>query len=175
MAKTAAVIRSIFGAVRMDLRPLVYAVDIAIDLLFVQNIPMDDIHVTRDIYPQVARRMETPSGKRPSCKTVSRRLERLSNLCWKSLAARGLIEEYLGAPLKAIRAPRAVSYTHLCRSHLKCRPSNILEKYCYASCEPHFSIFSGGINSNRSPIPQFNTVQSLARTSISKRVISFLQ
>ena len=106
MAKTAAVIRSIFGAVRMDLRPLVYAVDIAIDLLFVQNIPMDDIHVTRDIYPQVARRMETPSGKRPSYKTVSRRLERLSNLCWKSLAARGLIEEYLGAPLKSIRAPR---------------------------------------------------------------------
>ena len=90
----------------MDLRPLVYAVDIAIDLLFVQNIPMDDIHVTRDIYPQVARRMETPSGKRPSCKTVSRRLERLANLCWKSLAARGLIEKYLGAPLKAIRAPR---------------------------------------------------------------------
>ena len=106
MAKTAAVIRSIFGAVRMDLRPLVYAVDIAIDLLFVQNIPMDDIHVTRDIYPQVARRMESPSGRRPSCKTVSRRLERLANLCWKSLAARGLIEEYLGAPLKAIRAPR---------------------------------------------------------------------
>ena len=59
MTKTEAVIRSIFGAVGMDLRPLVYAVDAAIELLFLQGVAMDDICVTKDIYPETARRFGT--------------------------------------------------------------------------------------------------------------------
>lgn len=57
MTKTETVLRSIFGSCRSDIRPLAYAVDIAIELMFVQGIPMDDILVTNDIYPDVAKRI----------------------------------------------------------------------------------------------------------------------
>ena len=106
MTKTEAVIRSILGAAGPDIRPLAYAVDAAISLMFVQKIPMDDIYVTDDIYPDVAKLVRSRRGKPSSPKTVSRRIERLANLCWDTLVARKLVLEYLGAPLENIRAPR---------------------------------------------------------------------
>ena len=65
MTKTEAVIRSILGAAKSDIRPLAYAVDAAINLMFVQKIPMDDIYVTDDIYPDVARLVKTDLEKPP--------------------------------------------------------------------------------------------------------------
>ena len=106
MTKTEAVIRSILGAARPDVRPMAYAVDAAISLMFVQKIPMDDIYVTDDIYPDVAKLVRNRRGKPSSPKTVARRIERLANLCWDTLVARNLVLEYLGAPLENIRAPR---------------------------------------------------------------------
>lgn len=106
MTKTEAVIRSILGAARPDIRPLAYAVDAAMNLVFVQKIPMDDIYVTDDIYPDVAKLVKNRRGKLSSPKTVSRRIERLANLCWDTLVTRNLVQEYLGAPLENIRAPR---------------------------------------------------------------------
>ena len=106
MARTEAVIRSIFGAVRTDIRPLVYAVGIAIELMFVRGLSMNDIYVTNDIYPDVAKLVRNRFGRPSSPKTVSRRIERLANLCWDTLVARNLVLEYLGAPLENIRAPR---------------------------------------------------------------------
>ena len=106
MTKTEAVIRSILGAARPDIRPMAYAVDAAISLMFVQKIPMDDIYVTDDIYPDVAKLVKNRHGKPSSPKTVSRRIEHLANLCWDTLIARKLVLEYLGAPLENIRAPR---------------------------------------------------------------------
>ena len=106
MTKTEAVIRSILGAARPDIRPMAYAVDAAISLMFVQKIPMDDIYVTDDIYPDVAKLVRNRRGKPSSPKTVARRIERLANLCWDTLVARNLVLEYLGAPLENIRAPR---------------------------------------------------------------------
>lgn len=110
MAKTEAVIRSILGAVGMNIQPLAYAVDIAIDLMFVQGISMDDIYVTDAIYPAVAKLMVNRQGKIPSSKTVSRRVERLANLCWDTLVTRDLVQAYIGAPLKDIRAPRDIIF-----------------------------------------------------------------
>ena len=104
--KTETVIRSILGAVRADIRPLAYTVGAAINLMFVQKISMDDIYVMDDIYPDVAKRVKNRHGKPSSPKTVSRRVERLANLCWDTLVARNLVLEYLGVPLKNIRAPR---------------------------------------------------------------------
>lgn len=98
MTKTEAVIRSILGAARADIRPLVYAVDITIDLLFTQGIPMDDIHVTDDIYPAAARLVKDRFGRPASPGAVSRRIERLANLCWDTLVERSLVLEYIGAP-----------------------------------------------------------------------------
>ena len=106
MTKTEAVIRSILGAARADIRPLVHAVDITISLLFTQGIPMDDIHVTDAVYPVAARLAKGRCGKPASPGAVSRRIERLANLCWDTLVERNLVLEYIGAPLRDIRAPR---------------------------------------------------------------------
>ena len=106
MTKSETVIRSILGATRSDIRPLACAVDIAVRLMFLERIPMDDIRVTEDIYPEAAARMHDRFGRAPSLKTISRRIERLANLCWDTLAARDLVLDYIGAPLKDIRAPR---------------------------------------------------------------------
>ncbi len=62
MTKTEAVIRSILGAVRADIRPLACAVDIAVDLMFIRGVPMDDIYVTDDIYPEAAENFNKMSG-----------------------------------------------------------------------------------------------------------------
>jgi len=94
MTKTEAVIRSILGAVRADIRPLAYAVDIAINRMFIQKIPMDDIYVTDDIYPDVAKFVKNRRGKPSSPETVSRRIERMANLCWDTLVERDLVLEY---------------------------------------------------------------------------------
>ena len=106
MTKTEAVIRSILGAARSDVRPPAYAVDASISLMFVHKIPMDDIYVTDDIYPDVAKLVRNRFGRPSSPETVSRRIERLANLCWDTLVERNLVLEYIGAPLKDIRAPR---------------------------------------------------------------------
>ena len=106
MAKIEAVIRSILGAAKVDIRPLAYSVDIAIHLIFFERIPMDDIYVTDDIYSQVAKLVKNRRGRPSTPKAVSRRIERLANLCWDTLVARNLVLDYLGAPLEDIRAPR---------------------------------------------------------------------
>lgn len=55
MSKSELLVRSILGPIRSDIRPLVYAIEIASDLLFVQKVSWDDIRVTKDIYPSVAK------------------------------------------------------------------------------------------------------------------------
>lgn len=110
MTKSETVIRSILGAVRSDIRPLAYAVDIAIQLMFHDGIPMDDIYVTDDIYPDVAKLVKDRRGKPSSAKTVSRRIERLANRCWDTLVERELVLEYIGAPLNDISAPRDIIF-----------------------------------------------------------------
>ena len=106
MTNIEAVIRSILGAAKVDIRPLAYSVDIAIHLIFFERIPMDDIYVTDDIYSQVAKLVKNRRGRPSTPKAVSRRIERLANLCWDTLVARNLVLDYLGAPLEDIRAPR---------------------------------------------------------------------
>ena len=64
------------------------------------------IYVTDDIYPDVAKLVKNRRGKPSSPETVSRRIERLANLCWDALVERGLVLEYIGTPLRDIRAPR---------------------------------------------------------------------
>ena len=100
MTKTECIIRSILGAVGKDIRPLAHAIDIAMDLLFIQKIPMDDILVTKYIYPDVAKRM----NKKLSA--ASRQIERIANDCWDCMVDKGLVMQYIGAELKDINAPK---------------------------------------------------------------------
>lgn len=102
MTKSELLIRSILGAVRADIRPLAYAIDIAEELLFARHISMNDIRVTKDVYPEAARRVKR------SATATARCIERLANLCWDALLEKDLSLRYIGRPLSDIRAPRDV-------------------------------------------------------------------
>lgn len=55
MKNSQTVIRSILGTADVDIRPLAYAVDAAVELMFRQGIPEDDIAVTKELYGQSGR------------------------------------------------------------------------------------------------------------------------
>ena len=63
MTNTEAIIRTILGPIRRDTRPLACSVDCLSELLFVQKIPMDEIMVTKDIYPEVAKQLRAYLAK----------------------------------------------------------------------------------------------------------------
>ena len=94
MTKSELLLRTILGPIRPDIRPLAFVMDIASDLLFSQHLSMDDIHVTKNIYPDVVRLM----CKKPVA--ISRRVERLSQRCWDALLEQGLVLTYLGRDVK---------------------------------------------------------------------------
>ncbi len=102
MTESEALIRSIVGAVRHDIRPLACAIDVVRKILFVDKIPMDDIFVTKDVYRKVAKIL----SKKPS--SVERSNERLANLCWDEIVANGLVPKYIGKHLTHIHEPRDV-------------------------------------------------------------------
>lgn len=104
MTKTEQILRSILGPIRMDLRPITYAIDHTAQLLFIQKKPMDEILVTKDIYPAVAGIL----NKKPE--SVARSIERSANLCWDMMLVRGLTMKYLGAPLEDIRSARDILF-----------------------------------------------------------------
>ncbi len=59
ITKTEIILRSIFGASGQNLRPLAHAIDIAGELMFMQQVLMDDILVTKDIYIDAAKRYDS--------------------------------------------------------------------------------------------------------------------
>ena len=104
MTKTERTIYALIGPTRYNTLPFSAAVDRAVELLFVQNIAMDDIHVTRDIYEPVARSL----GK--TTVAVSRQIVRLCNLCWDAMMDAGEVEQYLGKPIRDLRAPNEMIF-----------------------------------------------------------------
>ena len=93
MTKTERTIYALVGPTRYNTLPFSLAIDLAMELLFVQNIAMDDIRVTRDIYTPVAKQL----GKNTAA--VSRQIVRLCNLCWDAMLEAGEVEQYLGKPI----------------------------------------------------------------------------
>lgn len=122
MTKEEILIRSILGLCRRDVRTLAYAVWEAEDLLFYRKIPLDDIMITKDIYPVVAERI----GK--SYKAVSRQIERLGNLCWDALDEKQKMN-YIGKPLRDIQAPRDMVFYLAFYSHFNKSYYEIIHKY----------------------------------------------
>ena len=104
MTKTERTIYSLVGPTRYNTLPFSTAIDLAIELLFVRKVAMETIHVTRDIYVPVAREL----GK--SASAASRQIVRLCNLCWDTLVADGAVEEYLGKPIRDLRAPNEMIF-----------------------------------------------------------------
>lgn len=119
-------LRMILGPVRSDIRPLALAVDITGGLLFEQNYAMDDIKVTKDIYPQVAQCLNQKIG------AVTKSIERLTCLCWDSLKRQDLISVYLGRPEKQTPTPRELLIYLAVYSHLGISFFDLVEK------EPRF-------------------------------------
>ncbi len=99
MMKETALIHAIFGPGKKGTRALVCAVFGAGKLLFEENVAMDDILVTKDIYPKVANRLEKDG------RSVARQVERLCNQCWDSMDCLQK-KKYIGKELKDIRAPK---------------------------------------------------------------------
>lgn len=92
MTKEECLIRSIIGtgkAGRLDSRIFAYAVSLARRMMFQEGIPMEEILVTKTIYPEAGRRYR----KKP--KTAARAIERLGNHCWERMTKEQK-ENYLG-------------------------------------------------------------------------------
>ena len=104
MTKTERTIYALVGPTRYNTLPFSLAIDLAMELLFVQNIAMDDIRVTRDIYTPVAKQL----GKITAA--VSRQIVRLCNLCWDAMLEAGEVEQYLGKPIRDLRAPNEMIF-----------------------------------------------------------------
>ena len=97
--KETALMREVFGPGRKGVQTLAYAVCEAGKLLFEERVAMDDILVTKDIYPKVASRLGKDS------RNVARQIERLANQCWDGMDG-AQKRKYIGKELKDIRAPR---------------------------------------------------------------------
>ncbi len=106
MTKSQALLRSICGAVRSDLRPLAAAIDVAAELMFVHNQAMDDIVLSRDVLPAARQRMAEDGHSIPSLSAMARQVERTANLCWQHLQERGLLDRCIGDASLRQPAPR---------------------------------------------------------------------
>ena len=54
MTKSEALVRSIVGPIRWDIRPFCQAIELAAHLLFEEQLPREEILLIRDIYGMVA-------------------------------------------------------------------------------------------------------------------------
>ena len=100
MQKPKLLLYSILGPIRPDIRPLVYAVETAEQLLFVWHVPMEDIKAISHIYSQVAERLKKRTA------TVTKAIERLTPLCWDALVLNNLLLTYIGDPSTQVPPPR---------------------------------------------------------------------
>lgn len=99
MRKEITLLYEILGLGRKGILEMAYAVSEAERMLFSEKIPVDDIHVTRDIYPKVAKELNKHGS------SVARQIQRMGNECWNSMDAE-MKKKYIGKDLKDIRAPK---------------------------------------------------------------------
>lgn len=92
-------VRRILGAGRPRVSALAMAVDVCADLMFRQGVAMDDIQVTKMIYPAVAREMHA------SCAATARQIQRLANLSYDMLVTRHWVKQYIGISSFQLRSP----------------------------------------------------------------------
>ncbi len=101
MERTARFVRALLGPVKSDIRAFAYAVDKVGELLFEQGADESDISMPRDVYPEVAKRLEKTEG------AVARQVSRVSNQCWKAVSgSEELKKKYIGKEIEDIKASR---------------------------------------------------------------------
>lgn len=123
MPSAESLLRTILGPVRSSIRPLVFAVEITDALLFLQHFSVDDILVTKHVYPDVAKMIH----KSPD--TTSRAIERLSLRCWDSLIEQNLVSCYLGCNPKQKPTPASLIIYLAVYAHLEVPFSTAVNLY----------------------------------------------
>lgn len=123
MTKTEALIYSILAPTRKGVPVLACAVDVTAHLLFVERRAMDDIQVTKDVYPMVAKRAQ----QKPDA--TSRQIERLANACWDEGDREYLDEVVIGRTLKDIRRPSDLLFYLAVRVHTGQPFFKVIEKH----------------------------------------------
>lgn len=107
---TNALLRSVFGFSRSNIQALVYAVEIAHELMFVKCRNRNSIKLSRDIYSPAAEKYE---GK--TYGAVVQQIERLCNKCWDKIQADTYqMERLIGTRNQAINDPSDVIFLMAC-------------------------------------------------------------
>ncbi len=108
--EASALVRSVFGFSRVNTQPLVDAVEVAYELMFVQGRSRNSIQLSRDIYAVVAQRQ----GKK-KYSSVVRQLERLCNGCWDRIQeSKHQMERLVGDDARDIDGPSDVIFLLAC-------------------------------------------------------------
>ncbi|MCI9120146.1 MAG: hypothetical protein HFG00_01280 [Oscillibacter sp.] len=123
MEPSECLIRFTVGDTRASIHPLTCASEIIGGLFFVEHTPLESIRA-KEVYPSVAKLMGL------SCCAATRRVQRLSLLCWECMREKDLVCQYIGRPLQC--SPDA------------CRLIGYLTVYAYLRV-PFFEIIKNNI------------------------------
>lgn len=99
MTPSEVLVRSVLGPCRKKIRPFACAIDCVIQHSFAIEEPIEDILVTKDIYPEVAKLLHM------SPESAARQIERISNDCW-NLGDRERLNRILGGAFPDCPTPR---------------------------------------------------------------------
>lgn len=88
-------VRSLVGTLRGDLRPFTYSVELVEKLLYQDGYSVDEILITKDVYPKVARQLgrREDAVSRSALRTAHTVWERGGRKVWGEIVGRDLIEE----------------------------------------------------------------------------------
>lgn len=98
MTRSEALVRSVLGPRRREIRPFVYAIECIIRHSFAINCPIEDIQVSKVIYPEVAKLLSIRNH------TAARQIQRIANNCWEQ-GDREQLNQILGGPLPLCPPP----------------------------------------------------------------------
>lgn len=103
MTRTEALVRAVLGSSVKNVRTFVAAIDKAIEKSFACKRSIDDIQVTKVIYPEVANQLGKTSG------AVSRQVGRIANACWEQ-GDRDRLNEIVGYELPCRPPPKELLF-----------------------------------------------------------------
>lgn len=103
-------VRYLLGPARADIRPIIVSIGLTVELLYVRQVAQDDLHITRDIYPEAAKSLGKPNEK-----SVAKAVERLAANCWNALEEDdGLMELVIGKRLRRRPSPHEILFYLAC-------------------------------------------------------------
>ena len=121
MTKTETLLRALLGPVREDVRPLAAVVDYVAGLLFVEEMQLDDVRITKRVYPAVAKQLGKPAT------AISRSVERLTARCWSD-GDPELLQTILGRKVLAPYSPRETVICLAYYVHYDCSMHAVLRR-----------------------------------------------